>query len=164
MPKAPTSHKLSSEDQKFLCRCIAEFKTAKEIVGLLKERGRDVQVSLIYQYKCEDKWRPIIQKFRQRYIGKLDDVPGVHKRVRIERMDRVADKAEENEEFSSVISATRQQQLEIEGNNTITNNTLIFQQYNHMSDEEIEKRKDQLLRFLKTKQEPVEIEGEVKNV
>ena len=136
--------------------------TAQEIVDKLKARGKSVHVQTIYQYKSEDKWRPVIQKFRERYTARLDDVPGAHKRVRLARMDETANSAMEDKEYGAVVSATRQQQMEMEGNdNSRTGNTIIFQQYNHMTDEEIERRKDQLLRFLESRKTiEVKKEGE----
>jgi hypothetical protein len=168
--RAPTElgkGKLKEEHKLFIMKCLGEYIGAGEIVEIIKDKYKiKVTPQLINQYKTTEKWMPVIQKFRDKYESKISDVPGSSKRYRMERMERLARRAEENEENGALIAATRHQQIEIEGSGnqggSSVHNTLIFNQYNHMTDDEIEKRKNQLLNFLKSKEGT--IEGEIANV
>lgn len=146
--KALKSHKLDEPKQIYLCKLIGYGFTTKEIASELKESfGIEIGTRMINKYKKDDNWEPTIRKFRQEYVSLFDDVPGFHKKIRLVRMEKVIEKAEEEGDWKRVIEATEHQRKEIEGSGDI-NISLVSNRYYNMSDEELAKREDELIHIL----------------
>lgn len=155
-------YSLKKEEVNFILKCIAEFWTYPQTIGVFKERfGKDFHKNTYYFYANSEKWFPVIEKIRNKEMSKLSNVAGFHKYVRLKRSDVIHDKCMDKGDESTALRAVEQSRKEVEGdkNSGDTYNSLQIQ-FNAMSDEEIEKRKEQLLNYLKKNKQIVDIKTE----
>lgn len=143
---------------------IAEFHSAPDIIYEIK-RKYDIELSIgtITHYKKAEKWQSILKKFRKEYTDAVDSVPGAHKRVRMERMEKIWEKAEEKEDIKSAITVTEHQRKEIEGDGNKHNGDNILVQFNSMSDEELQKELRNTIEYIKKIEKKQIINAEVVN-
>lgn len=82
-------HKLSQPEQMEVCKLIGWFWSAKEIRNHIQENfGKDLVERSIAQYNTSDKWKPVIQKFREDYTKNIFDVPLANKRKRLDELQK----------------------------------------------------------------------------
>lgn len=143
-----------SNDQKLLIvTMIAKGMTPHEIVEEAKAKhNMDVKVGTISDYRHAIKWQPIIKKIREEHYANVAEVAGSHKRVRLDRRERIYDKAVKKGDLKTALSAVTGSKDEMEDKSTAGHLNLTLNQYNLMSDEEIEFRKNELLKKLSAKQ------------
>ena len=158
-----TYHRLRPEHKEFVCKLIGYGYKNNEIRNELISTFRmEVSLEALSNYHERPKWKPVIKKYRDEYLASYDDIPGFHKKIRLDRMERAYEKAEKKGNIKEIISATEHQRKEIEGTGD-TSLTLISNRYYNMSDEEIEKRQQEILKLIE-KENPnaiQTIEGEV---
>lgn len=141
--------KLNQEQQLELMEFIARFATMDEInAHFFSEYKIMLSPPLIYQYKRTAKWKPIIKKLREKYLLGEDEVAGRHKRVRLDRADKIYNKAYSKGDLKTALQANRDQQEMVEGRHVHGDTNLQFNQYNVFSDEELQERKKELLEKL----------------
>ena len=130
----------------FLANCIgvcmspAEIKEAFEL-----EFGYALPNSNICRLiKNSPRWSPMIKKIQTQYLSKMSEIAGSHKHVRLERAEKVYDRAVEKGDLKHQLLSIEQQRKEFDKheNNSIL---ILQQQYNFMSDEELAQRKQFLL-------------------
>src|SRR3990167_8294514 len=81
------THKFTPEQQLEIVRRIAWFWTNNELVKFAqKEYGRNITYLAIAWYKGSEKWKPIIERFREEYMTKLTEVPLFNKKKRLEEL------------------------------------------------------------------------------
>ena len=144
------SWKLTEEQKIFLCRLIGYHYTSREVVEEIeKEFGIKLSLAMVeLRYRASVKWRPVIEKFRQEYLSRYDDVPGFHKKVRLDRMERAYQMAKSQQDVKAIISVTEHQRKEVEGAGD-TSLTLISNRYYNMTDAELDKRQKEVVEQLK---------------
>ena len=113
------------------------------------------------------KWIPLHQKARKEYLATIENAAGFHKRTRIDRAERVYDRAVARGNLTAQLQAIDHQRREVEEEKIVFGGiSLTLQQINLMSDEDIKHRKQELLSMLKTKEvvdvKPVEQEKKEK--
>ena len=155
--------KFSEEQKQEIVACIARGMTPGEVDdAIFEEHGTHVTKEAYYQYKRGAKWQPLVKKLRDEYEKDLSRIAGAKKSVRLERRDRIYEKAMKKGDLRVALSATDSQKVEMEEKNQAGIN-LIFQQYNTLSNEEIEEKKKELLEKIKNTQaitiKPVEENG-----
>ena len=136
----------------FLANCIgvcmspAEIREAFEIeFGFPLPSGSTV-CRLI---KNSPRWSPMIKKIQTQYLSKMSEIAGSHKHVRLERAEKVYDRAVAKGDLKHQLLSIEQQRKEFDKHES--NSILILQQqYNFMSDEELSQRKQYLLEKLKS--------------
>ncbi len=143
--------KLTEDQQMELVEMIARFYPAGKInqhfVGKYKI---SISTALIIQYKRTKKWQPVIKKFREKYVTGVDEVAGMHKRVRLERADEIYTKAMDAGKLQIALQANRDQREEVTDKNSVGNVTLNqFNQFNSMSDEELILKREEILSKVK---------------
>lgn len=134
--------KLNEEQQMELMELIARFAHIDEINEyFFTEHEITLSPALIYQYKRTAKWKPIIKKLREKYLLGEEEVAGRHKRVRLDRADKIYNKAYTKGDLKTALQANRDSQEMVEGRNVREGDLSIsFNQYNGLSDEEIKER------------------------
>lgn len=141
--------KFNEEQKNEICQFIGYGMRDREIVREMEKRyGLKVTEMNIYWYRHHKKWQELIKKHRDEYLSHCDDIPGFHKKVRLARMEKVIELAEDNNDPKVMIAATEHQRKEIEGGGD-TNLTLISNRYYNMSDEELAKKEQELLEAIK---------------
>ena len=144
---------LFTEEQKLaIVKMMAHGWSNSEIQSHIKETY-DIKASMtaIENYKSAEKWKPVIKKFRDEFVNSTDEVPGSHKRVRLERAERMYDKAAAKGDIKFGLLSIEQQRKEFDKHENNTYN-ILNQQYNYMSDEEVKNRKEFLLAKLNKKE------------
>ena len=158
-----TYHRLRPEHKEFVCKLIGYGYKDNEIrTELISTFGIETSLTNLGRYHLTKKWAPAIKKYRDEYLASYDDIPGFHKKIRLDRMERAYEKAEKKGNIKEIISATEHQRKEIEGTGD-TSLTLISNRYYNMTDEEIEKRQQEIMKLIeKEKRNGIRgIEGEV---
>ena len=134
--------KLNEDQQMELMEFIARFAHIDEINEyFFTEYKITLSGPLIYQYKRTPKWKPIIKKLREKYLLGEEEVAGRHKRVRLDRADKIYNKAFTKGDLRTALQANRDSQEMVEGKNVREGDLSIsFNQYNGLSDDEIKER------------------------
>ena len=148
--------KLTSEQQTEICRFIGEYKTDREILELLKERHHVIlSTSAISNYRTHPTWKLIVDKLRRTYLSGLMDVAISQKRHRLQKIDdhlRALENSSDKRiqlqgrELSGEILATLNlARLEMEPSKHDTYNISLMNQFNSLTDEELEQRQVQIM-------------------
>ena len=141
------------EQQIFIVKLLAQGFTKTEIKEELKSKyGIVVTDPAIRNYAESDKWKPVVKKLRDEYVSSTLEVAGSHKRVRLERAERMYDRAIEKKDLKYGLQAIEQQRKEFDKHEYNSFN-ILNQQYNYMSDEEVEERKNLILSKLNKQKE-----------
>lgn len=134
-----------------LARCYSNTEIKNEIMTRFQ---KNIDVALLQQYKRTKKWVAVITKLREEYLIDVPMANTAHKRVRLERLDRIYDRAVENGDLKNQLSSTTQAWKEMEGNkkdgdttNVFWNNP-VYQQINALSTEELIKRQQEATKKL----------------
>lgn len=141
-------HKISEQDKQYMVTCLAGGMSPTEVARLVEhERGIQVSHQNIYMYGQAEKWQPLMRKIRQELMSDLAAISGSHKKVRLERAEKVYDKAIDKGKLDIALKATEHQRKEMEGDNT--NLSLTLNQFNVLSDDELEHKKKQVMERIK---------------
>lgn len=133
-------HKFSEPYKHRLAMHIAECDGPSEVAKIVKaETGLDVTRSTIDYYTKHKRWGPLIEKKRQTYLQNVQDVPGFHERVRLERADKIYKYAIENGQHDLALKATEQQRKEVK-ERAVNVNLTQYNQYNNLTDEEVQEK------------------------
>ena len=147
----------SSEDEKmFVITCAASFmksnrireEFAKRYSKYLTDPAR--VVARLKEFKI---WLTAFEKCRHDYVSNLEEVAGYHKRVRLDRLDHLHDKALEDGDTKEARSAVEALRRETEEQVILSGVSLTLQQINLMSDDEINRKRIELLEFLKKEEQ-----------
>ena len=135
-------HKFDLDKQLELMELIARWSTLEEINEyFVRNHKIVVSPSLYRQYKYTQKWKPVIKKFREKYLLNTEDVPGSHKRVRLDRADRIYSKAYSQNNLKIALQANRDSHEMTEGRHANQGDVnMTFNQYNVLDDEELKIR------------------------
>lgn len=151
--------KLGDKQKAHISKLIGEFVTNKRIMEIMSETyGIEVTSAAITHYRnyTTKKWKKIALEARQKYLSRLEDVPGYHKRVRLERMEHAVEKCVDKNDMKTMISAVAQQQKEVEGGEEkLSSINVYLQQLNIMGDDELQRElentKDYIMKLEKKK-------------
>jgi len=144
----PQSYKFSEADKSMIVTWFALGFTRSEIIERAKEElNIEISPHQIYLYAQAEKWQALIRKVRNENMNDIAAVAGSHKKVRLERAEKVFDKALKSNKLKEALSATEHQRKEMEGGGDMVNLTL--NQFNVLSDEELEYKKKQVIERIK---------------
>ena len=144
--------KFSEEEKMEIIVMIAQGMSPTEIVHETQERfGKSVSKTELIQYKQTDKWRPIIQKLKADFMANLSETAISHKRVRLERVEKVYDKAIEMGQLKLGLSSLEHARKEMEEKQSGVTNIQV-NQYSGLTSEELQARKAQILERMAKKQ------------
>lgn len=141
--------KLSREQQLELMEFIARYASSEEINEYFMQKYKmTISQPLVYQYKRTPKWRPIIKKLREKYLLDVKEAPMAHKKVRLDRAERIYHKSMIGGQYGTAMGAVRHSMEEVESKHQ-GDTSMVFNQYNIMSDQEIQEKKAELLERIK---------------
>ncbi len=157
--------KLTEEHKKLVCSLSAQFETPRRICSVLKEKyGIEVNEKAIYGYTSESsRWKPLIDKLRIQYALNLGGIPLYHKRIRLERLEEqyseilkekdstAQSRLKKRSELRSVLREAREEVKPWEDAESKRGDTNILSiQFNGMDDSELLRKRDDLLKVIKT--------------
>ena len=158
------TRKLNMEQKMFLVDCISQCLSDNETVAAVQEKyGVSVSASNIVNYKKGKKWGPIIAKKREQYLADLQATPGFHKKIRMERKEQIYHEAKRTGKIKEALAALDSQKEELEERGNSAPVSFVFQQYNNLSDEELNERYQKALDKVKKHQGIIDIQQENKN-
>jgi len=141
------NYKVADQDKQMLVSLLASGLTPTEVMNVAREEHNiEVSANCIVQYGQAEKWQPLMRKIREARMNDLASVSGSHKRVRLERHEKVFEKALKKGDLRNSLAATEAQRKEMEGD---TANITLNQQFNILSDEELDHRKKQVIERIK---------------
>lgn len=152
---------LTSDEKLEMCRMIAAFVRPVEIVEHFRTViGKEISAPSVNNYKNSDKWKPLIDKYRDEYTKGVMDVPISHKRKRLEELQDIYDKQKDKgklKEAQSVLSDARSEMEERRGDVSFHLTQINHTEFHDMSDEQLldEKAKalEQLSKIKKLKED-----------
>lgn len=153
MPKAPVENppkdekaitwKCTEDQKRKIVAWYASGFTYTEILNRTKEEfGISLDRSMVYQYTVADKWQPLIKRIREATMNDVTSVAGSYKRVRLERHEKIYDKAISKNRYDLAMKATEAQRKEMEDANI----NVILNQFNILSDDELEFKKNEVMK------------------
>jgi hypothetical protein len=156
--------KLNNDQKVEIVKMLAEFVDIPTIqYEIDRKYGIKLSTTGVKNYKTAEKWIPMYKKFRKEYVESVESVPGAHKRVRLERMEKLWEKAETDEDIRNAISVTEHQRKEIEGEGSKHQGDNILIQFNGMSDDELQKELNNTIEYIKKLEKKKVIDAEVIN-
>ena len=144
------TNKYTEEQKQFMCVGLGQGMSPSEVADAVKEQYGIIlnRPSVLFgQYRRIPKWKALIDKAREEYVPHLYEVSGSHKRIRLERHERIYEKAIVNHDLKHAIAATVEQRKEMEGD--ASNVSLTMNQFNILSDDELEFKKKQVMDRIK---------------
>lgn len=143
------ANKFTAAEQKEIITMIGKGFSRGEINEYaLAHFKKTISNPLLWQYRHSPKWIPVIKKIREKYMIDIHEAPLFHKRVRLERAEKIYEKAEAKGDLKNAISslelARKETDEKVEGSSV----HLTLNQINLMTDEEIEFRRQDILKRL----------------
>jgi len=137
--KTKHNYKVSESDKQIVVAMFASGLTPTETSDLAKQdHNIIVAPHVIAQYGKAVKWQPLIRKIREAHMNDLSAVAGSYKRVRLDRHEKVYEKALKKGDLRNAIACTVEQRKEMEGEGSIN---MTLNQFNTMTDDELEHKK-----------------------
>lgn len=131
---------------------VARFeKRIADVPAYLMERYqlRITPAAIYLMFRKGSEWHKKMEIIREEYLREIGQVAGAHKRVRVERMDKVQTTAIEKDDFSAAVSANKELRSEMEPIEH-SNSTFIQQnnQFNFhvLNDEELEAKRVEVMK------------------
>ena len=159
--KGENSPKLTEQEKVRLCRLLGAFRSAKEVRDtIVREYNKPITIEAVYYFQNSERWRPVIDRYRQEYQSYLLHIPIYHKRTRLERLEgiyqeadqekpkRAGEKRMRRQELVGVLREARDESERYKDRGDTTN--ILAIQFNNLSDEELLKRKQEVLSRIKT--------------
>ena len=139
----------TEEQRVFIATSIGKLMTTHEIENeYMRLYGVPLKAghSIVNQFKRLPKWRDLIATTRAAWVAGIEEEAGYHKRKRIERMDKVVEKAFEKNDLKAAIQATEEQRKEVDGGGE---SKVSFNQFNFYTDIELEMQRKEALEKIK---------------
>lgn len=139
---------LSETDKQIVVSLWASGLTPSEVVEQARlEHNIKISYAQVNQYSHAAKWQPLIKKIKEATYSDLSSIAGSHKKVRLARHEKVYDRAISKNKLQIAMKATEYQRREMEGDST--NVSLTMNQFNVLSDDELEYKKKQVMERIK---------------
>ena len=121
------------------------FSPSEVIEKAKEELNIKISASQISNYSTKEKWKPLIKKIREATMNDLASVSGSHKKVRLQRHEKIYDKAIVRNKFDLALRATEAQRKEMEEGQV----NLTLNQFNILSDDELKEKHNEVLNRIK---------------
>ena len=152
-----------TEEQKlFIATCIGYCMTSGEIAETFKKRFNFALYepwTTIASYRRSRKWDAVIAETRTKYIADIQAVAGSHKRVRLDRLERLYEKAYDKNNLRAAMEVVDHQRKEMEEKAQYGSVNLTLNQYNSLTDEELEERRNLFLQKIKRIEKKEDLNG-----
>ena len=158
--KYSLSDRLSEGEKTVVASMLSRFISAREIQRHVKdEMGKTLTLAAIYSYTQNGIWGPLIAKYRAKWKADLEEIPLYNKKVRLVQIQKLWDDVEKEingdkknlpgkrAELISLLREAREEAEKYKGGDT-TN--ILAIQFANMSDEELLRRKSEVLNSLLT--------------
>ncbi len=144
------NYKYTNEDKMLIITMIAQFYPEAKIISEFAEKtSQSISMTTVRHYKHAAKWQRAIERIREQYLMAVGQVAGAHKRIRMERYERLYRIAYNSGKYGEARKIISDQRVEMEGSKeggpTLN---VSFQQLNLLSDEELEKRRQDVIKQL----------------
>lgn len=157
-----TANILTEEEQIFVVKCLAEFKSTLAIQSLLNERyGKALSEKGVNYYRDAPRWSLLLDKFRDDHLSRIGHVPLANKRVRLDTLQSWYNRIEQGpltEEEEKQWKVTREIlndcKGEMDSKQTENQLNLVLAQFNNYTSDQLEQKKKELEgRFFKIQEE-----------
>ena len=144
--KSEKEWKFSEQEKQMVVSWYAMGLSSYEVVEKAKEElNIDISPFQVRVYSHTEKWQPLIKKVREAHMQDLASIGGSHKKVRLQRHEKIYDKAIGKNKYDLALKATEAQRKEMEEGNV----TLTLNQFNVLSDDELEFKKNEVMNRIK---------------
>jgi hypothetical protein len=147
-------HKLNKDQKYEIVMMLSQCYAINEIQLEIKERhGIELSYTAINNYAKVKKYQNAIKEGREKYLSDIYAVAGSHKRVRLDRAERLYLRSLKSGDSNTTLKSIEHQRKEIEGDGKSSGNVnLIFAQFNNMTDEDLIEKREELLKRIQNQQ------------
>lgn len=134
---------LSDAERFEVLRMMGSYARNAEIEHYLISIGKEAtQVPrVLHYYRHNEKFRPLIEKFRAQFEAKMTDIAITSKRYRLQNFQILFDKAEREGKIELAAKMLDRAREECEGKSADGRPNIFITQFNQLSDSELEERK-----------------------
>ena len=143
----------SEDAQRYICELLGHFVTPTRIAAAVKQRFQvDISPAGVKSYRLMPKWQLEIQKARDAYLSRQNEVPIYHRMVRLERLERLYQRAatRNNDELAGRQLDRAREEVE----KTTPQTVYVHQNIVNLTTEELLQKKQELLAKLQQKEVP----------
>ena len=137
-----SASRLSLEAKRKVCEWLGQYRTVGEVQELVKEQFKTVVTYQAIQNYAnpKSKWAPLVQRARAAFQASIQDIPIAQKTVRLDRYERLYQRALKAHKDHDARLALFGAQKEMEG---ISGDTTVYvhQQILQMGNQELEQRR-----------------------
>lgn len=143
--------KLTEQDKQLIVSWYAAGYTLSECAEKAQDEANiSISTVQIHKYTQQLKWQALIKKIREETMHDLASVAGSHKKVRLQRHEKIYDKALKKGDLKHAIAATESQRKEMEEGSV----NFTLNQFNILSDEELSQKYQEVLAKIKRLSNP----------
>ena len=128
-----------------IVKALARYMKGDAIIeAIRRDTGKRVTLAAVWRYKHAKKWKKLFDEERKKYVAEVYEVPCSQKVVRLERLEDLYHIARKDENYKECRDLLGSAKSEME-DKTLQNLNVTFNQYNELSDAELEEKKKRLL-------------------
>ena len=147
---------LTEDERREVVKQLAEFHDIPEVQKHIKKNfNKNIGYNSVKFYLHSKKWKPMLERLRQEFVEPIMSVAVSHKFVRLSRLEDLYTKTMENKNLKEVEKIREAREIlseartEIEGGKSNPSGDIFVTQINKFSDEDLKKRKEEVLNRIK---------------
>ncbi len=147
---------LLDEEKREVVKLLAEFHDIPEVQKYIKKQfNKSLAYNSVKFYLHSKKWAPMLERLRAEFVTPIMSVAVSHKFVRLTRLEELYHKAMDNKNLKDIEKLREAREIlsearaEIEGSKSNPSGDVFITQINKFSDEDLLKRKNEVLNRIK---------------
>lgn len=140
--------KLVPEERLEMVRYLAQFHSIPETIAFVRDKfGKELAYMTVKGYLESPKWRSTILHFRDEFTRAFMDVAIANKRVRMERLEEICQRAYQAKKFSVALKALQAAHKEVEAVEADPDQwSRIHSEFANMTDEQLKEQRRETLK------------------
>ena len=147
---------LLDEEKREVVKLLAEFHDIPEVQKHIKKNfNKSLAYNSVKFYLHSKKWKPMLERLRAEFVEPIMSIAVSHKFVRLNRLEDLYHKTMDNKNLKEVEKIREAREIlsearaEIEGSKSNPSSDIFITQINKFSDEDLLKRKTEVLNRIK---------------
>jgi hypothetical protein len=137
---------LTDQERREVVKQLAEFKDIPDVQEYIKEKfSKSLAYNSVKFYLKSKKWQPLLERLRKEYVQPIMSIPVAHKFIRLKRRESLYQACSMTGKIKECRELLNDAKDEVEGPRTNPSGDLFITQINKFSDEDLNKRKNEIL-------------------